>query len=547
MEEKFYERVSKYFKFLAMTFPVMCASDEFHFTPRAEDAVNYYHRMENLNADEIEETIVQLKDFQKEFSTFEDQAHDLEKLIDISMLKANIAGMLIELETNRLWCHNPMLYLKIAFIGLDHAITKPLRDPDEFSERFYGRLNTIPLLLHNAMNNITSVPETYYYSSIAMLYDVKKYLFEARDTVHNSAGKGMHGVCLDVFENVLHSVEIFQKYLKTVMIVPDHHFSLHSLEDSLREHFLSKRSLDEIYQIAVNEWHRITENLHVLTAQIDPGRSWQELYHAFNHLTDNDMDTLCLYRDEMEKLKLFFSKHIFSKDSADPSVEIKETPTYLRSVRGTASFGSALTTDIKEASYFYITTRLHEKTTTESNELLKQRLHKEYKFLTAHETIPGHHLIDSIRRRIKNPVRRQIESPLFYEGWASYAESLLSDSGYAEKPIDCVVEYKRRLWRAARCQIDAGIPAGKLTHEDAANLLTTVGFSREEAKRQLDRFRLNPGYQLCYTLGAYEICELKKKYSPFLGNDQFYHFFLNGGQLPFRLIDKRFEALTKQR
>jgi uncharacterized protein (DUF885 family) len=55
--------------------------------------------------------------------------------------------------------------------------------------------------------------------------------------------------------------------------------------------------------------------------------------------------------------------------------------------------------------------------------------------LTAHETIPGHHFLDSIRRSLKNPIRRQIESPLFYEGWASYAESMLIEYGYLEETM----------------------------------------------------------------------------------------------------------------
>jgi len=535
--------VTQYFRYLAMTFPVMCASDEFYFFPRAEYSVNFYHRMENLQADDMEEVIAQLKDFRKQFSRFENQENDLEKRIDINLLKANITGILIELENNRIWCHNPLLYLKIAFIGLDHAITKPLNEADEFAERLYGRLSTIPLLLHNGISNITSVPETYHQSSIAMLMDVRKYILEIRSSVSKMVKDGICDVYLGVFENVLNSLDLFHKFLKTVMKVPDHHFSLSSLEASLKEHFLCQRSLAEIYEIAVNEWRQVIEKLSRLAAQIDPEKSWQDLYHAFTPLNTGNVDILSLYRDEMEKLKLFFNKNSFSKNLSDPAVEIKETPRYLRSVRGTASFSAALSADIQDISYFYITTRLPETNTKESEVLLKKRLHKEYKFLTAHETIPGHHLLDSMRRRMKNPVRRQIESPLFYEGWASYAESLLVGSGYVKKPIERLVEYKRRLWRAARCQIDAGIPAGKLTSEGAANLLTSVGFSSEEARRQIDRFRLSPGYQLCYTLGAYEINELKNKHCPLLGEDQFYHFLLSGGQLPFCWIDERFEKI----
>ena len=69
-----------------------------------------------------------------------------------------------------------------------------------------------------------------------------------------------------------------------------------------------------------------------------------------------------------------------------------------------------------------------------------------------------------LRRRFVSTVAkvRQIESPLFYEGWASYAEFLLIDSGYITHPMDLLVDYKRRLWRSARCQVDVGLTTGKI-------------------------------------------------------------------------------------
>jgi uncharacterized protein (DUF885 family) len=161
--------------------------------------------------------------------------------------------------------------------------------------------------------------------------------------------------------------------------------------------------------------------------------------------------------------------------------------------------------------------------------------------LTAHETIPGHHFLDSFRRKLTNPIRRQIESPLFYEGWASYAESMLIEYGYLSHPMERLVSLKRELWRSARCQIDVGFTVGKLTEDTALDLLTTCGFDPAEACRQLDRFRLNPGYQLCYGYGSYQFKQLKKKYGHLSESKDFYEFLLAGGELPFHLIEKRFK------
>ncbi|NNL40902.1 MAG: DUF885 family protein, partial [Desulfobacterales bacterium] len=90
---------------------------------------------------------------------------------------------------------------------------------------------------------------------------------------------------------------------------------------------------------------------------------------------------------------------------------------------------------------------------------------------------------------------------------------------------------------------DVGLHAGFLTLTDAVGLLTTAGFSREEAQRQINRFQLNPGYQLCYSLGNYEIMKLKKAYKNRMGSEKFHAFLLKGGELPFHWIEKRLQSL----
>jgi uncharacterized protein (DUF885 family) len=267
------------------------------------------------------------------------------------------------------------------------------------------------------------------------------------------------------------------------------------------------------------------------------------LYHAYCPSAIEKTNTISLYQSEIERLRRFFSEHGFRDIGLRSSLEVCETPTYLRSVRSSASFSAASDSDVGEKDLFYITTHPSRQRGKQARDLLKKRLHREFKFLAAHETFPGHHLLDSVRRRLENPIRRQIESPLFYEGWAYYAESLLSEYGYVYSPIEYLVDYKRRLWRASRCQIDVGLSTGRLTKEDAIELLTTTGFTSEEADSQVDHFRLNPGYQLCYSLGRYEIMALRETYGNRMSRDQFHRRLLEGGELPFHLIEKRFETM----
>jgi len=534
------EIATRHFNRLALKFPVMCASDEFHFLPRVAAAGRYYDRMESFAAEEIAGFIGEMKAFAKELDRRIGLANDLETAIDLELLSAHVAGFLIEMDENRSWCHNPLLYLKIAFIGLDHALTKPAAQPQERVERLAARLDKIPRLLQQACVNIRRVPETYYAAARAMLADCRVFLAES---ARNYPG-GRYLDLAPLIENGFSALDAFDRFLESLTPVADRLAAGNTLQKSLRDHFRSRRSLDEVFQIAADEWQHCLGHLKTLQSKIGPHSSWLELYHSFFPADMEAVPTLTLYRREARKLKKFFKGQGFDPLDPDADMVLAETPTYLRSVRSSASFAAAFTADKAETSFFYITTRLAGRNSPEAKTLLKKRLHREYKFLTAHETFPGHHLLDSVRRGLTNPIRSQVESPLFYEGWATYAETLLSATGYVDSPMELLVDYKRRLWRAARCMIDVGLYSGKLDRSGAVALLVQAGFSGEEAGRQIDRFQLNPGYQLCYTLGSFELNRLVDTYGPRMGREACRRFLLTGGELPFHLIEKRLAALA---
>ena len=537
-KEKYKITAERYFNYLAERFPVMCASDEFDFLPRAENAFKYYDKLDKLDGIAIEETIEKLKEFQKDFTLASDEAGDIEQYIDLTLLQANANGILIELDTKRSWQYNPLMYLKIAFIGLDHALLKPAEGSKEVQERALARLAAIPATLKEGMNNIQSIPETYYQASLLMTDDCKHYLLEL-DRDLRKLFAGYYDVAKKTLRTAESALEDFKQFLKSISPEPDRQFAVSTLEASLKDHFLSQKNADEIFAIAEAEWQEILGQLEALQTEIGPHKTWEELYHAYTPAQIEETEIITLYAQEIHRLRTFFSRYGFSEAVLGSPLEIDYTPTYLSSVRSSASFAAAFSGDPQEKSYFYISTHFPRHNSQKTDSHLQKRLNREYKMLTAHETIPGHHFLDSFRRQLKNPIRRQIESPLFYEGWASYAESMLIEYGYLEDPLELLVSSKRNLWRSARCQIDVGLTIGKLTENKAVELLQTCGFAATEASRQLDRFRLNPGYQLCYCYGSYEFKHLRQKYAGSLKDKDFYRFLLEGGELPFHLIEKR--------
>jgi len=540
MADSHYGMADRYFAYLGTHFPVMCASDEFTFMPRAQAASSHYDRLDSLDADHIEDCIRAVKEFRSLFAARAREEKDGERRLDLDLLQGSTSAFLLELEQRRSWRHDPLLYLKVAFIGLDHALTKPASDGEERKVRFQVRLEAIPRLLHQATINLGRMPESLHQAAVAMVGDCKAYLGElSRETLSAVDGDGLEPAIRGAGE----ALAEFGRFLAAHAPIADRDVVDPDLGARLRDHFFSLRALPEVFRIAQEEWRENLRVLQGLQRRLAPGRRWQELYHDYCPAEVEDLDTVTLYRRELLRLSRFFHEHGFGWADLGAELEIRETPIYLRSIRSAASFSAAFSADPRERSLFYITTRLPERRSEESGVLLRKRLHREYKFLAAHETVPGHQLLDTVRRRLENPVRRQIESPLFYEGWAYYAESLLTEYGYVTSALDELVDRKRRLWRAARCQIDAGLATGMLGRQEGLALLTTTGFSLEEATAQVERFAINPGYQVCYTLGRYEIERLRAASGAHLDRDRFHRYLLEGGEVPFHLLARRLADL----
>jgi uncharacterized protein (DUF885 family) len=517
----------------------MCASDEFHFLPRVQEAGQLFDLVDELSGETIEATLEAVTTLKTRLQGLP-EGTDLEEEIDRQLLLHNMAGFLIEFEQVQSWRHNPLLYLKIGCIGLDHALHKPAVDEKERADRTLERLAGLKGLLQQGQENLTNVPGPYYRAALSMVKDAQRYVAEVLQDFEQDAYKKQLALAA---EEAKLAVLSFGERLGEMGPGASGSVKSAAVDDLVRNHFGCRRPLEEIYAIAQEEWRDSLVEMEQLRRSIDSRREWQELYEGYHPTNREKPDLFELYGAEIGDLRHFCRGLNLADNQRDQAVILSETPTYLQSVRSAASYSSPLGIDPREQAWFYITSGGSENN-SEMDISRRTRLHREYRFLSAHETYPGHHLLDSIRRHLKNPIRRQVESPLFYEGWAYYAESILTDKGHVKEPLELLVNCKRRLWRAARCIIDVGLALERVTREEAAELLVSVTFVGDEALAQVERFRLNPGYQLCYSLGKYEILELRRRFLSKFGWQRFHQILLEGGEIPFHLAAWRFENLA---
>lgn len=163
-----------------------------------------------------------------------------------------------------------------------------------------------------------------------------------------------------------------------------------------------------------------------------------------------------------------------------------------------------------------------------------------------HEGLPGHHLQGSIANEAQDiPQLIKLLSPTAYlEGWALYAEELADEMGvYADMPLGQLGRLQASLFRACRIVVDTGIHARGWSREHAmAYLVDNAGSTRDDARREVDRYIVWPGQACAYTIGHLRFQRLRRAAKARLGArfdlKSFHETVLTAGAMPLDVMAK---------
>jgi uncharacterized protein (DUF885 family) len=233
-------------------------------------------------------------------------------------------------------------------------------------------------------------------------------------------------------------------------------------------------------------------------ASMKSSQSWQAIIKNLPGPTLPEGRILELYRRTIAEL----AGHCLSNGMVTREVvkqcpvSVEPIPEYMRPVRSNAAYSMRPAHPPRGGTFFI------------QDAKNSTRPPADYRLLAAHETFPGHHLLDTCRWLQESPARRHIEFPIFYEGWASFAEELMFETGLFSGPVDQMLMAKRRFWRAMRGKADLDIHTRRRTLDEAADFLVSRGMDPRRAGKVVRSYSLKPGYQLAYTIGRRHFKEL---------------------------------------
>lgn len=472
---------------LAAQFPVCLSSDEFHFFPHFRSAAEDRLAWDDFSEGAVRTFFSTIMQWQTRLDELRPRLPASAVTVDIDLLSRMLTTLYEQLKRVRFHQTQPTFYLTIISIGLAEALS-------ESREALERRITTLPAFLETAMANLTHVPVV------------------AAEVAREMTAKLTGWISILPLTNAERdaATAIFRRFLthlKRIDTVPDFRLPGDLYARVADYHMGCQMGLEEIDWHLNQEIEAAENRLRESAGRISGGRTWQEVFQDLPSPAAPDDDVQALYSGGIARLKRhcldqeFFSAH----QTTGCEVEIKAIAEHMMPVRANAAY-SIQPGHPPGGGVFYILP------------LSRQPVPRDMMLLAAHETYPGHHLLDTLRWNQRRPLRRCLEFPLFYEGWASFCEEILFDSGFFSGPADNLMMAKRRFWRAMRGRAELRIHTGRYTLDEAAQDLVSVGLvAKEHAEAMVRRYALKPGYQLAYAIGRRKFRQL---YTAFLGQGQ---------------------------
>ncbi len=176
------------------------------------------------------------------------------------------------------------------------------------------------------------------------------------------------------------------------------------------------------------------------------------------------------------------------------------------------------------------------------------------KSLFLHEAIPGHHYQIMLQRENESlpRFRRFGGFTAYSEGWGLYSESLGTELGVYEDPMEYFGALSDELWRAIRLVTDTGIHALGWTREEVLDYMAANSAASETRRvQEAERFMAIPGQALAYKIGQLKIREIRDKAEARLGDrfdvKAFHTEVLKDGSMPLSILEAKIDRWVEAR
>jgi len=484
--------------------------------------------LEDFSAAAIKTELDWLRTVRAKLDALDPAPLSADERVDRRILQGIVDGWLLDLDTVRNWTRNPMIYASAITDGVHNLMTMESSPAAERAQRVVAKLQRVPRLLASARENLQKPPRVFVERAIVMFrgaaglleHDLPAAFAGVTDSAIQASLKG-------AADTARSAIDEYVRDLATTVLpqaTDNYAVGTAAVEARYRAEELIDTPAATLLALGDRELKQKQAEFAETAARITPGAPVLDVWRSV--LADHPKrgELVAAAQTTVDELFTFIRDKRLVDIPSDERVIVAAAPVF---DLGLASMHSSPPLEPRPVkSYYYITDAQADWPVERQDAWLQKFNYATLADISAHEVAPGHYVHSLFMRRTPGKVRRiwiglnPFPQPSSgQDGWAHYAEQMISDEGFKrDDPRYRLAQTSEALTRICRLLAGLRLHSGEWTIEQAAQL-----FEREAhlpapaALQEAVRGTYDPTYG-GYFLGKLAAFKLRRDYEAAQGS-----------------------------
>ena len=451
-------------------------------------------QLEDFSAASIAAEVTWLKAARQSLDRLDVARLTPDERVDHRILQGIVDGWLLDLDTVKTWTRNPMIYATAVSDGVHNLMTMESSAAPERMQQVVTKLRGVPSLLAAARTNIRRPPRVFVERASVMFRGVadllEKELPLAFADVKDPALQGSLRTAADTARR---AVERYATELETTALqtaTGSYAIGTANVEARYRAEELIDVPAATLLAIGERELKNKSAEFAAAAALVDPKRPALDVWRDVLNDHPKRGEVAPAAQKIVDELMTFIREHRLVDLPEGERVVVAAAPAY---DLGLASMHSSPPLEPHPVkSFYYITDAQAGWPLDRQNAWLQKFNYATLTDITAHEVAPGHYVHSLFMRRTPGKIRRiwiglnPFPQPSSgQDGWAHYAEQLVSDEGFKkDEPRYRLAQTSEALTRICRLISGLRLHSGEWSIDRAAQLFETEAHLPSPAARQ---------------------------------------------------------------
>jgi len=482
--------------------------------------------LEDFSAPAIAAEIDWLRGFRRRIDAVDPAALTPDERVDRRILQGVIDGWLLDLDTVRTWARNPMIYASAISDGVHNLMTMESSPAVSRARQATTKLTGVRRLLAAARENLRNPPRVFVSRAIVMFRGAADLMardlpLAFADVADRTVQDGLTSAANDARQAINeYTADLESKVLPNATDV--YAIGTANVEARYRAEELIDIPAATLLAIGERELQKARADFEATASRVEPRRPGRSALEVWRRVLDDHPkrgELPAAAQKTVDELLAFIRERRLVDLPEGERVVVAAAPAF---DLGLASMHSSPPLEPHPVkSFYYVTDAQANWPAEQQNAWLQKFNYPTLADISAHEVAPGHYVHSLFMRRTPGKIRRiwiglnPFPQPSSgQDGWAHYAEQLVTDEGFKrEDPRYRLAQTSEALTRICRLIAGLRLHSGDWTIDRAAEFFEREAHLPAPAARQeAVRGTYDPTYG-GYFLGKMAAFKLRRDYA----------------------------------